>query len=170
MVTSGSDLLSRLKQVWSMSRASIFRLRSSLNFSCTCATRRNTISTLHIAHIFLVGQHVSLLLDLKIIMNPCACNCTCPIRRSVPCMSSWCWDQLKCCKCIGFIVAIVCQNSAHTQRQSNVWKIWFNNQCCDQQNPTSQPVPYSFGFVGFQQVLHSVLPDMIKWSTRIKSV
>ena len=40
----------------------------------------------------------------------------------------------------------------------------------DQQNPTSQPVPYSFGFVGFQQVLHSVLPDMIKWSTRIKSV
>ena len=87
---SGSDLLSRLKQVWSMSRASIFRLRSSLNFSCTCATRRNTISTLHIAHIVLVGQHVSLLLDLKIIMNPCACNCTCPIRRSVPCMSSWC--------------------------------------------------------------------------------
>ena len=93
MVTSGSDLLSRLKQVWSMSRASIFRLRSSLNFSCTCATRRNTISTLHIAHIVLVGQHVSLLLDLKIIMNPCACNCTCPIRRSVPCMSSWCWEK-----------------------------------------------------------------------------
>ena len=45
---SGSDLLSRLKQVWSMSRASIFRRRSSLNFSCTCTIRRNTISTLHI--------------------------------------------------------------------------------------------------------------------------
>ena len=57
---SGSNLLSRLKQVWSMSRASILRRRSSLNFSCTCTTRRYTISTLHIFLCYQVAQHVSI--------------------------------------------------------------------------------------------------------------
>ena len=108
-----------------MSRASIFRRRSSLNFSCTCTTRRYTISTLHIFFLlsscttrqyiictlpivlcYLVGQNVSISLahccaiflcylvaQHTSISLDCAYNFTCPIRRSVPCMSSWCWEK-----------------------------------------------------------------------------